>query len=128
MPIAAAAQQVLGKPTPLSHQDNVAAIGHASPSYYAMVHTPVPPGQVYSNPGARDAVEKEWKKLESKGAWDMSTVQEQHVVAAKAQKDGRPVHFGDLMALCHLKHSELAQKFQSYKGRARNLRLAYVSR
>ena len=42
--------------------------------------------------------------------------QEQKKVIQKAQKEGRTVHFATLIALFHLKNSDLEQKFQKYKG------------
>ena len=36
---------------------------------------------------------------------------------AEAKAKGVDVHFGRLMDLCHLKNSELEEKFQRYKGR-----------
>ena len=47
----------------------------------------------------------------------MRTVCEKHEVAAKAKREGRTVHFGHLMDLCHLKHAELSKEHQKYKGR-----------
>ena len=38
-------------------------------------------------------------------------------VIEKAQRDGRMVHVATMMDLCHLKNSELEEKFQKYKGR-----------
>ena len=38
-------------------------------------------------------------------------------VMAEAQKMKKKVHFGALKALCHVKHSELQEKFHRYKGR-----------
>ena len=33
------------------------------------------------------------------------------------QREGRTVHFATLTDMCHLKNSELEQKFQKHKGR-----------
>ena len=36
---------------------------------------------------------------------------------AEALKNKRPVHFGSLMDLCHIKNSQLGKEFWTYKGR-----------
>ena len=38
-------------------------------------------------------------------------------MANEAARTGKNVHFGDLMRLCHVKHSELEEKYRSLKGR-----------
>ncbi len=100
------------------HQDNVTQAGVATESWFAMVHTPVSIPDAKRIPAARQAVEKEWKKLEDKKAWLLDTVEEYSVVASKASAENRTIHFGQVMPLCHVKHSELAKEFHSYKGRA----------
>ena len=84
---------------------------------YAMVHTPVPPQQVRNIPGAQKAVNAEWEKLEKRIAWEPDKVQPRAKVEQRAKDEGITIHFGALMALCHIKHSELAKIFQIYKGR-----------
>jgi hypothetical protein len=81
----------------------------------AMVHTPVRDWK--NKEGARQAVDKEWNKLADKKAWILETVREYEQVAAEASRTGKTVHFGDLMRLCHVKQSELAEKYHSFKGR-----------
>ena len=39
------------------------------------------------------------------------------MVIRKARTEGRAVHFAKLMDICHLKNSDLEQKFIKYKGR-----------
>ena len=69
--------------------------------------------------GARQAVDKEWKKLNDKRAWPYDTVREDAKLVAEAKADNETIHFGELMRLCHVKHSELdaALTLRSYKGR-----------
>ena len=43
--------------------------------------------------------------------------QKQNGVIAEARKEGRTVHFGSSMDVCHLKNVELEPQFQKYKGR-----------
>ena len=38
-------------------------------------------------------------------------------VIEEAKRQNKSVHFGSLMELCHLKHAELEEHLQSYKGR-----------
>ena len=38
-------------------------------------------------------------------------------MCSKAALTGKTVHFGRVFPLCHIKHSELAEAFQKYKGR-----------
>ena len=65
----------------------------------------------------KKALEKEWSKLEKIKAWDLSSVQPKEKVRQRAIKEGKTVHFGSLMELCHVKHSELDRKYWIYKGR-----------
>ena len=47
----------------------------------------------------------------------MSKVRPKAEVIAQAKRAGRPVHFGSLMDLCHVKNSQLGSEFWVYKGR-----------
>ena len=53
----------------------------------------------------------------TKRDWLLDTVREYEGVAKDAARTGKTVHFGDLMRLCHVKHSELEEKYHSFKGR-----------
>ena len=68
-------------------------------------------------PDAKAAVDKEWKKLETLPAWRLEKVKSKKEVVKEAQKNNNKVHFASLMALCHLKNSELEPQCQMYKGR-----------
>ena len=70
--------------------------------------------QAMKIPGAKAAVDKEWKKLETIPAWDVRTVKSKKEVMREAQKSNKKVHFASLMDLCHLKNSELEPQFQKY--------------
>ena len=108
---------LLGETRRTEHQEKVAPTGFVSDEWFALVHTPVKNWQ--NVPEARKAVDKEWDKLDNpeNPAWMYETVCEYADVVADYIKKGKPVHFGDLMRLCHIKHSELAAALQSYKGR-----------
>ena len=74
--------------------------------------------EVRRNPKAKQALGDEWRKLIYKReSFDMKGVQEKSKVKADAIRDGRKIHLGTLMPLCHVKHSELMDALQSYKGR-----------
>ena len=106
------------------HQDHIADAGTMSESFYGMVHKPI---QAYKKiKKAKDAVDEEWEKLEGKRerkngkksiAWDVKAVKPRAEVEKRARDKGIVVHFGELMALCHLKNAELAEFLQRYKGR-----------
>ena len=68
-------------------------------------------------PAARAALEKEWTKLESKHAWDLRNPREYYEIRDEATRQGRTVHFGRVHPLMHIKHSELPEHLQTYKGR-----------
>ena len=68
-------------------------------------------------PKAREAVDKEWNKLEGKRAWLLETVREYSEVADEAKRKGETVHFGHVMQLCHRKHSQIATAEPVPKGR-----------
>ena len=99
------------------HQDRVAMKGYVSDEWYALVHTPIPLKQAYKNPKAKQAIDKEWDKLNGKKFVDYSTVKPRKEVEADAKRRGVTVHFGCLMELCHKKNSELKLADPNYKGR-----------
>ena len=94
------------EPFNAEHQDNVADKCFVSESWMAMVHTPVRDWQKKEE--ARKAEDKEWDKLADKKAWILESVREYEQVRNEATNTGKTVHLGDLMRLCHVKHSELA--------------------
>ena len=99
------------------HQSRIAGAGSVSEEYFAMVHKPIPINKALQIPEAKAALDKEWNKLKDKKAWLVETVSEKRDIQEKAKREGKKVHFGALMDLCHLKHAELAAEFQKYKGR-----------
>ena len=56
------------------HVERIAPRGHASEEWFACVHTPLPIPKALRIPAAKEALEKEWRKLEIKKAWDVSKV------------------------------------------------------
>ena len=73
-----------------------------SEEWFALVHTPVPIPKALTIPDAKKALDK---------AWDVSKVRPKAEVIAQAKRAGRPVHFGSLMDLCHVKNSQLEKEF-----------------
>ena len=68
-------------------------------------------------PAAKEAVDKEWGKLEKFSAWNLTKVGSKNEVIDEARTKGAKVHFASLMDICHLKNAELEAKHQKYKGR-----------
>ena len=68
-------------------------------------------------PAAKEAVDKEWEKLEKISAWNLTKVRSKKEVINEARSTGAKVHFASLMDICHLKNAELEAKHQKYKGR-----------
>ena len=68
-------------------------------------------------PGAKAAVDKEWKKLETIPAWQVKRKLRGKRKLLWKHKKKNKVHFASLMDICHLKNAELEQKHQKYRGR-----------
>ena len=99
------------------HEEHIAGKGQNSVSYYNLVHKNIPMPQAMKIPVAKAAVDKEWQKLETIPAWDVTKVKSKKEVIKEAQKNNNKVHFASLMDLCHLANSELEPQFQKYTGR-----------
>ena len=52
-----------------------------------------------------------------KRAWLYDTVEEYDVVRKRAVQQNKQVHFGKVMALCHIKNAQLGPEHQRHKGR-----------
>lgn len=104
------------QPRNRKHQEREAAVGQVSSDCWAMVHVPLSDKQVRSIPDAEIALEKEWHKLESQGAWLPHTVQPKAAVMENARRQGKNIHIGKLIALCHFKHAERMKPVPSTKG------------
>ena len=88
---------------------------------FLLVHTPVGMKEAMQKPKAKEAMEREWLKLEkgtkSGPAWDLTKPRSKEDVKRKAQKAGKKLHFGDLIDLCFEKNSQLSEDKRKYKGR-----------
>ena len=67
----------------------------------------------------KEALEKEWVKLENKTAWDTNKVREYEDIRSEAASGPkkREVHFGRVFPLCHIKNSQLSEDMWKYKGK-----------
>ena len=99
------------------HRDHTAPAGYVSTESYLLVHQPIPPKEFMKIPEAKKAVDAEWEKLTSQGAWDLTTVREFSEVKSQARAQGRTVHFGRVFPLCHKKNAEMSSEHWKCKGR-----------
>ena len=97
--------------------EHVSPKGYISDEFFNLVHTHVPIPRALKMSDAKAALEKEWKKLEDRKAWDVTKVRPRAEVEAESKASGIPAHFGSLMDLCHIKNSQLGKEFWTYKGR-----------
>ena len=74
----------------------------------ACVARPVGKKEIASQPKAREAAAKEWKRLWEKDVWD-ATVVEWYDVAAEARKSNVNVHMGRLFGIMVEKAAELPE-------------------
>ena len=81
------------------------------------VHKFIPMPQAMKIPAAKEAVDKEWEKLEKMSAWNLTKVRINKEVIDAARTKGAKVHFVSVMDICHLKNAELEAKHQKYRGR-----------
>ena len=59
---------------PNYHEDHVAGKGDNSLQHYNLVHKFIPMLKAMKIPAAKEAVDKEWEKLEKIPAWDLTKV------------------------------------------------------
>ena len=99
-------------PGPRPHDEHVAPKGASSEEWFGLVHTPIDIPKALTIPEARAALEKEWAKLVNpkRPAWDVTRVRPKAEVIAESERTGKPVHFGSLRDLCHIKNSQLGKK------------------
>ena len=73
--------------------------------------------EVYSHPGALDAVKLEGQELLKAGTWLLDTVIEKDALVAQARRKGEKIHLGDLMSICSVKFWERDPEYHKVKGR-----------
>ena len=59
---------------PKNHEDHIASKRYTSMTHYKLVHKFIPMPQAMKIPGAKAAVDKEWKTLETIPAWQLEKV------------------------------------------------------
>ena len=83
----------------------------------AFVHKLLDRKEWQGNPQCRQAVLNEADALVAAGTWSLDTVTEKDDLIAKSKRDKSPIHMGELLQLCSIKHAELEPQCQKYKGR-----------
>ena len=104
------------------HEDHIAETGFNSLSHNNLVRKPVPVLHAMKILDGNAAVDKEWENLKDLPAWRETKVKSKKEVIEQAQKEGRTVQLATLIDLCHLKNSELKQKFQQIQRPRRTTR------
>ena len=107
----------MGESLPNHHEDHFAGKEDNSLQHYKICAQFFPMPQAMKIPAAKEAVDKEWEKLEKISAWNLTKVRSEEEVIDGARTLGAKVHFASLMDMCHLKNAELEAKHQKYKGR-----------
>ena len=107
----------MGNSIPHHHEDHIAGKGESSLQHYNLVYKFILMPQTMKIPAAKEAVDKEWEKLEKISAWKLTKVRSTKEVIDEARTSGATVHFASLMDTCHLKNAELEAKNQKYKDR-----------
>ena len=80
---------------PKDHVDHIAGKGYNSMTHYNLVHKFIPMRQAMKIPDAKEAVDKEWKKLETIPAWNLEKSPEQkggYSGSTKRQKESPPCY------------------------------------
>ena len=88
--------------------------------FFALVARPVSAKEVEQNPKAKEAMDREWKKLVEKTCWVESKVKEFEDVARQANASEEQAHFGRIFEICSEKGSELPEGSpnRKFKGRS----------
>ena len=87
----------MGNSIPHHHEDHIAGKGENSLQHCNLVHKFIPMPQAMKIPAAKEAVDKEWEKLEKISAWNLTKVRSKSVVIDEARTSGATVHFASLM-------------------------------
>ena len=76
---------------------NITGKGENSLQQYNMIHKFIPMPQAMKIPTAKEAVDKEWEKLEKFSAWNLTKVRSKKEVIDEARSKGAKVHLASLM-------------------------------
>ena len=85
------------------HQDFIAGKGENSLQHYTLVHKFIPMSQAMKIPAAKAAVDKEWEKLKTISAWNLTKDKNKKQVVDEARTSGATFHFASSMDICQLK-------------------------
>ena len=107
----------MGNSIPANHEDHITGKGENSLPHNNLVQKFIPMPQAMKIPAAKEAVDKEWEKLEKISAWNLTKVKSKNQVIDEVRTSGATVHSASLMDISHLKNAELEAKHQKYKGR-----------
>ena len=82
----------MGNSIPNHHEDHIAGKGENSLQHYILVHKFIRMPQAMKLPATKAAVDKEWEKLESISAWNLTKVRSKKEVIDEARTSGAKVH------------------------------------
>ena len=89
---------------------------HFTWNHYNLVDAPVPIGKAMAILVPKAEAEKEWDSFQNLPAWGESKVRIKENVIHEEKVRNTKIRFATLMDFCHLKHSELAERLQTYNG------------
>ena len=81
----------MGNSEPHNHEDHIAGKGENSLQHYNLVHKFIPLPQAMKIPAAKAAVDKEWEKLETISAWNLTKVKSKKQVIDKMDQKSQPM-------------------------------------
>ncbi|CAE7549521.1 GIP, partial [Symbiodinium natans] len=113
------AMPVIAEPDPEPHRDRMASLywaklGQVASEMFAAVARVVGPKEIESTPAAKEAMDREWKKLADKSCWLEKKVREYRDVAAEAKHKNVKAHFGKIFEICSVKGDELPDGLALY--------------
>ena len=102
-------------PLAISHRQKVSTTF----APHALTVRPLNKKQVQADPAAAASINKEWKRLRDRKAWDETTVREWSDVAAEARRANEEVHMGMLVGFVVEKNPDLpvGDLRRKFKGR-----------
>ena len=120
------AMPVIAEPDPEPHRDRMASLYWAkldqvASEMFAVVARVVGPKEIESTPAAKEAMDREWKKLADKSCWLEKKVREYRDVAAEAKHKNVKAHFGKIFEICSVKGDELPDGHPQKKWKGRSV-------
>ncbi|CAE7341728.1 unnamed protein product [Symbiodinium natans] len=120
------AMPVIAEPDPEPHRDRMASLywaklGQVASEMFAAVARVVGPKEIESTPAAKEAMDREWKKLADKSCWLEKKVREYRDVAAEAKHKNVKAHFGKIFEICSVKGDELPDGHPQKKWKGRSV-------